>query len=243
MEGILRCTRYSFGPNRLHYCGPDANAELRSYIESNHSDPGLANLLKQFQTLYPYLRHIATANHIADPFDPRVVEAYWLGNELLETVEKQAIHRFMIDDLKIKKKMGNREFEWLESKIGQGAVPHHSFHVLNVWRREGSERVPHTLENMDECRVSWGTVTAVNGPELTVTTEPLLYIQGKFALGPAAPKTITRRLESEYDIEQITVGQLVSIHWSVPCEVITKEQAARLKKYTMKNIEFANQTV
>ena len=29
----------------------------------------------------------AAANGIGDPFDPRVVEAYWLGNELLERVD------------------------------------------------------------------------------------------------------------------------------------------------------------
>ncbi len=243
MEGILRCTRYSFGPNRLHYCGPDANAELRSYIERGQADPGLSTLLKQFQTLYPYLRHIASANHITDPFDRQVVEAYWLGNSLLETIEKRAIHRFLIDDLKIKKKMSGREFEWLEEKIGAGALPHHSFHVLNVWRREGSERVPHTLENMDECRVSAGTVTAVNGSEITVTTEPLIYSQGKLALGAPITKKISRKLESEYDIEQLKPGQIVSIHWSVPCEVITEAQAAMLKKYTLRNIGFANETL
>jgi hypothetical protein len=243
MEGILRCSRYSFGPNRLHYCGPDANAELHDYIDSGGSDPGLSQLLQQFQTLYPYLQHIARANDIIDPFDARVVEAYWLGNALLENVGKQKLHRFLIDDLGIKDKLPSKDFSWLEEKIGQGAVPHHSFHVMNIWRRTGNMDVPHTLESMDECRVSAGSVTAVSGPSITVTYEPLIYQNGKLALGAPVEKKLTRQLEAEYDIEQIKPGALVSIHWSVPCEVITKEQAMRLRTYTLKNIAFANQTI
>ena len=80
VDGIARCTRYAFGPNRLHLCGPDANKEVLAYLKEGVSDPGLENLLRRFSTLYPYLQHIAQANHIADPCDERVVEAYWIGN-------------------------------------------------------------------------------------------------------------------------------------------------------------------
>ena len=243
MDGLLRCSRYSFGPNRLHYCGPEANAELKDYIDAGGTDPGLAQILKQFQTLYPYLQHIARANNIKDPFDERVVEAYWIGNNLLDTVEKRSLHRFYIDTLHVKDKLPIREFRWLEEKIGQGALPHHSFHVFNIWRRTGNMDIPHTLNSMNECRVSAGTVTAIQGPTLTVSYEPLLYRNGKLILGKAIDRKITRQLEAEYDIEQIKVGDTVSMHWGVPCEVLTGAQAALLRRYTLKNIAFANQTI
>ena len=243
MKGILRCSRYSFGPNRLHYCGPDANAELRAQIEAGATDFGLAKLLKQFKTLYPYLLHIAEANRIKDPFDDRVVEAYWLGNKLLEVVEKRKLHRFLIDNLEVKKLIGSKEFRWVEEKISQGAVPHHSFHVFNIWRRTGNSDVPHSLQSLDECRVSSGTVTSINGPEIIVLTEPLIYTSGKLVLGKPVSKILIRELQAEYDIEQIKPGQIVSIHWSVPCEVITKKQATALKKYTLKSIALTNQTI
>lgn len=240
MEGIIRCGRYSFGPNRLHYCGPDASKELHDLIENGESNIGLAHLLKQFKTLFPYLRHIARASGISDPFDNRVVEAYWLGNELLDTIEKNTLYRFLTDDLRIKDKINNKEFSWLEEKIKHGAAPHHSFHVLNIWQQDGHNDLLNDLTRMDECRISSGIVTAVKGSEITVSTEPLIYINKKFALGEAVSKVLTRQLEAEYDIEQIKVGETVSIHWSVPCEVITKKQAETLKKYTLKNISFAN---
>ena len=74
-------------------------------------------------------------------------------------------------------------------------------------------------------------------------TEPLIYVRGKLALGQPRVKALTRQLEAEYDLEQIKPGQIVSIHWSVPCEVITKKQAAALKKYTLRSIALANQTI
>lgn len=240
MEGIMRCSRYSFGPNRLHYCGPDANKELQGLIESGESNIGLAHILKQFKTLFPYLRQIASSNAITDPFDSGVVEAYWLGNELLETVEKNTLYRFLVDDLRIRDKIGDREFSWLEEKIKNGATPHHSFHVLNVWDQNGHADFLDNLVRMDECRISSGIVKTVNGPEIIVSTEPLVYVGGKFALGEPILKTLTRQLSSEYDIEQVKAGEIVSIHWSTPCEVITSKQAEALKKYTLKNIKFAN---
>lgn len=240
MDGILRCSRYSFGPNRLHYCGPDANKEFKELIEKDGDNFGLSHLLKQFKTLFPYLKKIAEANNIKDPFDSRVVEAYWLGNELLENIEKNILYQFLIENLKIKDKLKSKEFRWLEEKIKQGAVPHHSFHVFNIWGQEGHDDLLTELQRMDECRISSGIVTEVNGPEIVVSAEPLSYEAGKFNLGPAAPKSLTRQLEAEYDIEQIKIGQIVSIHWSVPCEVITPKQAETLRKYTLKNIAFAN---
>jgi len=240
MDGIMRCSRYSFGPNRLHYCGPDANKEFKELIEKDGNNFELSHLLKQFKTLFPYLKKIAEANGVKDVFDSRVVEAYWLGNGLLENIEKNILYRFLIDDLKVKDKLKNKEFHWLEEKIKQGAVPHHSFHVFNIWGQEGHNDLLSELNRMDECRISSGVITALNGPEIIVFTEPLIYTAGKFALGDVAPKALTRQLESEYDIEQIKVGETVSIHWSVPCEVITPKQAEILRKYTLKNIAFAN---
>jgi hypothetical protein len=243
MNGILRCSRYAFGPNRLHYCGPDAASEIRSYIEESASDPGLTKLLSQFQTMYPYLRHIAEANNIRDPFDDRVVEAYWIGNELLENIGQRKFYHHLVEGQKIKKKIGAQAFTRVEEKIEQGAVPHHSFHVLDIWLRAAQGERDKTLFDIDECRVSWGTVKTVSGPSVTVLSEPLLYGDGKLFLGAPVEKKLARRLEAEYDIEQIKPGDTVSIHWSVPCEVITERQAAMLRRYTLHHLRLANQTI
>jgi hypothetical protein len=243
MDGILRCSRYSFGPNRLHYCGPDANRELKELLEKEGDKAGLAHLMKQFKTLFPYLKEIASANRIADPFEERVVEAYWVGNKLLNFAGKRTFFDFLAGDMRFKDKKGSREAGKLQEKIKMGAVPHHSFHVLNIWNQEGHNDKLEAVSRMGECLITWGKATEVVGPQIKVITEQLTYRDGKLALSEPLPRIITRQLESEYDIEQIKPGQIVSIHWGVPCEVITPVQASILRKYTLQNIVFANKYI
>jgi len=243
MDGLLRCSKYSFGPNRLHYCGPDANRELLAYIKSGTRDPGLDSIIKGFKTLYPYLKFIAEANGIRDSFNDKVVEAYWIGNELLETIEKKNFYRHLLEDHELKKRIGGKAFEEITEKIQEGAVPHHSFHVFNIWKRAGNSGREHTLESMDSCRVSWGAVEKVDGPSIFVSTEPLVYENGKIFIGAKTNKKITRNLGSDFDIEQLKPGDTITMHWDVPCEVITANQALTLKKYTIKHLKLANKTI
>lgn len=243
MDGILKCNRYAFGPNRLHYCGPDKTQEIFGYIKEGAGDKGLGNILKKFKTIYLYLRLIAEANNIKNPFDDKVVEAYWLGNTLLETVEKKKYYRNLMEEQEIKKRVGRKSFEEVAEKIVHGAVPHHSFHVLNIWRRTGHLEREHTLESMDQCRISWGKVIAVDGPFITVETEPLVYENGKLKLGEPVSKRVIRSIESFGDIAEVVANNVISIHWGVPCEAITPRQTANLKKYTLQSISFANQTI
>ncbi len=242
-DGLLKCSRYAFGPNRLHYCGPDASSEIAEHIKHSESDPALAALLAQFQTMYPYLKKIAEANRIENPFDVRVVEAYWIGSDLLENVEKKDFYEHLVDDHKIDKRIGKKSFALVADKIGKGAVPHHSFHVLDIWKRTGHVAKPHTIESMASCIVSWGVVKKTDGMFLEVETEPLVYEVGKLALGAPMIQKIARGLGAPIDIDEAKTGDIITIHWGVPCEVITKKQAAMLRKYTLRHIALANETI
>lgn len=240
-DGILRCSRYAFGPNRLHYCGPDSNREVLAYMKEGVSDPGLETILRKFQTMYPYLKYIAKANKIRDPFDERVVEAYWIGNNLLEDIEKKTFYHHLVRDIGLKKRVGAKTLAGLIEKIKQKALPHHSFHVFNVFGRTGHIEKNHTLETMDSCRVSWGTVEKISGPFLAARTQPLISTNGKLALGEPVLKQIARRLDSDFEIEQIKTGDIITMHWGVPCEVISARSLELLKKYTNLSINLANQ--
>lgn len=240
MNGLLRCSRYAFGPNRLHYCGPDANHEIAAYLQNKVEDPGLEGLLKAFQTMYPYLQLIAEDNLIKDPFDEKVVEAYWIGNSLLDAVEKKKFCQHLLDAQKIKKRSGREEFDKIVNKVLQGAVPQHSFHVLNVWKRTGHAEQEHTLSSLDACRISWGTVKKIDGPFVVVEVEPLVEVGGKLILGESVSKKILRSFGADIDLEELKVGDIVSMHWETICEKITSQQAAALRKYTLKHLEFVS---
>ncbi len=242
MDGVVRCGRYAFGPNKLHLCGPDANQEVLAYLKEGAGDPGLAALMKRFSTLYPYLRQIASANGIADAFDERVVEAYWIGNELLETVPLRTFYRHLADTLRLKARGARGRLDSLAATLPKGARMHHSFHVFNVYQRTDQGRGLHTVEAMDACRVSWGRVVSVDGPSITVMRKPLRLEGHALALGLEESFRLTRRLEDDA-FESPQVGQLITMHWNVPCEVVNKQNAAWLERYTLRHIALANETL
>jgi hypothetical protein len=238
MDGLLRCTRYAFGPNRLHYCGPDANREIAAYLKAGITDPGLLTMLKKFETLYPYLQLIAMANDIRDPFDDQVVEAYWLGNRLLENVSRRRFYRHLENDLQLRKKISATQLVSTAAPLAYGAVPHHSYHVFSVWRRTGHLDTFHTLQSIDSCRISWGTVIAIDGPKISVMRRPLLENGGRLLLGEPSPITVLRPLDCREDLDEVRPGQIITMHWDMPCEVINLQQKNNLKKYTMRHLAF-----
>jgi hypothetical protein len=242
--GALLFGRYAFPPNQLGYCGPDDHQALLEYVASNTVDKGLVELERRFEGAYPYLCLIARANDVADPFDERVVEAYWIGNPMLERVEARATH----DSLKERfgPRMKSAEFGWLASKLEHGARPHHNFHVFDVYVRAGlmkDERAGIALETMDSCRVSWGRVITVEGDSLVVERQPLVLAGGRLALGTAEAKKVTRQRDGYGFVDRVRPHDHVSVHWSWACDVLTPSALTRLQHNTRRSLDNANRTM
>ena len=243
MHGVLRCARYAFSPNKLKYCGPDKNSELFSYIEAKISDQGLVELLDDFKVMYPYLKLIADENGIVDPFDERVVEAYWIGNELLEGVSMKGFWDQLMEEQKLKKRFKPKDLKWIVGKVPKGAKVHHSYHVLNVWNRTGHEAKPHTVETMDKCRISWGEIMRVGKNKIKVKAQGLEYKKGKLMLKKGVIKEISWRLGDKKLVRGLRKGDLISMHWGWVCEKVDKFQVRNLEKYTKWHIKLANTTI
>ncbi|MGA7671775.1 MAG: DUF6390 family protein [Nitrolancea sp.] len=239
LAGQLRFIRYGFMPNRLRYCGGDDNRTLFEYGIENVVDGGLQPLLKTFTGALPYLKLIARENGIADPFDARVVDAYWIGNDLLQRVEVRQLY----DALKERfgKQLQGKTLDLVLSKAPAGARPHHNFHVFDVHTHAG--QLEHSLETMDQCRVSWGKVTEVVGPELVVQRKSLLLEQGKLVMGDESRTTVVRQIEGHGFADDAKVGDWVSLHWGWVCEVLNEHQHANLVRYTDYHLKLANETI
>ena len=239
-NGIIRCARYAFMPNKLSFCGPDKNRDLFHYSSTGEIDQGLNNILKEFQTLYPYLNFIAQVNKIRDPFDERVVDAYWIGNSLLEKVNKNKLYYHLLDNLNLKKKLPRLLLNRVIDKIPLGAKPHHSFHVLNVWKRTGNLDVFHTLNTMDLCRISWGKIKKIDWPNLEIEYSPLTIKNEKIELGEMIDYKIMAEINDSGFIQKPKIGDWISFHWNFACEVLNLNQIKNLDKYTKESIKLIN---
>lgn len=243
-KGALLFGRYAFPPNQLGYCGPPDHQALLDHVAQGAPDRGLVELERRFEGAYPYLQLIATANSIADPFDERVVDAYWIGNSLLNKVQAGGFRDSLNE--RFGSRMDSRSFHWLTTKVTQGARPHHNFHVFDVYVRAGlmnDERATIALGLMDSCRVSWGTVAAIEGDELVVERPALDLVAGKLALTDPRPTRITRQQGGQGFVAGARVGDTVSIHWNWACDVLTASALGRLQRATKRCLELSNQTI
>lgn len=242
-DGSLLCARYAFMPNKLRYCGGDKNSLLYQYTSSFYQDPGLNELLEEFETLYPYLKLIAYKNKIINPFDERVVEAYWIGNGLLKNIQAKDLFSHIVDVQKLKKKLKPDILDKVIGILPSGAFPHHSFHVINIPKRTGYYPVNHTIETMDKCRIGWGKVIMVKKFKLRVLTRLLEIKNNKIGWGEAIEKEYIWQLGNKGFIKNIKKGDWVSLHWDFVCDRISKIQLQNLKYYTQLSINLANKQI
>lgn len=239
--GTLLAASFSAPPNILGYCGPDEGATLFEYLEAQESDRGLANILERFEGAYPPLQLIAQTNNIADPFDPRVVEAYWIGNELLGRVDLGAFYQDLEE--RFARRFKKRSFERFVGKVPMGTRPHHSFFVLNTPVRAGMLQIPHTVETMDQCRVGWGEITAITREHFTVRYKPLTLGEGGLGLGDPQELELPRRVQDKVVVGEAQVGDTLAFHWKMPCGLLSPEQVRNLERYTLHSIALRNLTL
>lgn len=243
-KGALLFGRYAFPPNQLGYCGPEDHQALLHYVSSNTVDKGLVELERRFEGAYPYLSLIATANKIPDPFDERVVEAYWIGNRLLDSVEARPLHDSLEE--RFRPRMKGTAWSWLETKVEMAARPHHNFHVFEIYSRAGlmnDERAEIALSTMDSCRISWGTVVSVEPSHLLVERASLSLRGGRLELGAPEPARVTRQVDGLGLIEDVRPGDTVSVHWSWACDLLDPARLERLRANTERYLGLANATL
>jgi hypothetical protein len=243
-SGPVRFARYAYGPNRLGYCGPDDAAALWQQAVEGTAEVGLRDLARQFEGAWPYLRLIADANGIRDELDARVVEAYWLGNDLLEAVTPNLLGRSL--EVRFRSRLDSSTWHWLKSKAPGGARPMHAFHVLDVFPCTGLLRSgdrDNLLGVMDACRIRWSRVLERDGDALVVSAVPLVLCDGRLALGAPIPQRVQAWRDGTSFVAAAEPGDVVALHWDWACERLSPRQLANLIGWTRFELEIANRTV
>jgi hypothetical protein len=241
VSGPVLFARFAFGPNRLGYCGPDAAAELLGEATGSRDDRALHQLARGFDGAWPYLELIAASNGLTDPLDRRVVEAYWLGNDLLRRVPPGRFAASL--DARFRPRIRTGEWRWLAGSIGFGAVPVHAFHVFDVFPRVGLLRtgaVDRALEVMDSCRVRWGRVLDRVGDRLVVEVAPLELRDGRLALGAPRPESVEAWRDGVGFVDDVARGEMIAIHWSWACDRLSARQLTGLSSWTERQLDVAN---
>jgi hypothetical protein len=243
-SGPVLFARYAYGPNRLGYCGPDAADELFDQAAQGRDEAAIRSLARGFEGAWPYLELIAQESGLEDPLDRRVVEAYWLGGDLLRAVSPTALARSMA--LRFRPRLTAGEWHWLEAAPADGARPLHAFHVLDVFPRVGllrGEAVPDVLRVMDSCRIRWGRVLERDGDWLVVDAVPLEMVDGRLRLGPPRAERIRGWRDGQGFVAGAGPGDVVSIHWDWACDRLDEERLRRLVGWSRQALRVANRRI
>jgi hypothetical protein len=205
--------RYAFPPNVLGYCGP-SDAGLSEGLISAEASTELARVVQQFEGAWPYLELIGGCTG-RDPLDVKVVEAYWIGNDLLDQIDT-LVWGNSVDD-RFRSRAGE-SWSALNSGIVEGR-PNHAFHVFCVYPWVGLLQVVET-----------------NGSHVIVESRPLVWDGEELTLGALRRETVRQPvLGSGCD-----AGDTVALHWDYVCETLNPGQLDNLKHETRLHLELAN---
>ncbi|WP_149359624.1 DUF6390 family protein [Lolliginicoccus suaedae] len=252
-EGAALFARYAYPPNALGYCGPSDTRQTVAHLGGG-AVSGVAERevteqwARSFDGAWPYLHAIAEGagrgglsdgrlggldGRLGGLLAPEIVEAYWLGNPLLDNLDPHKL----LDQLR-------RDFAHQTGHILHDihqACAHHTFHVLTVypWTRLLGHG-PAALAILQKCRIRWGTVTAVNETTATVTTQPLTY-NGQLTLDDPTEETATWRSPGTTLAPRPSVGDHVALHWDWICSPLNATQLDALQHYTDVSLGIANE--
>ncbi len=224
-RGARLFARYAYPPNALGYCGPAGADQMLSPDAAEE----IERRARRFEGAWAYLRVIAECSEITDPLDERAVEAYWVGNDLLDRVDPARLVTRLSDLFR-----GQIGGTWREASAR--ARPHHSFQVFEVY--PWAERLTPDPEQpanrvaaqvLDRCRIRTGRVLEVRGERALVESRVLAW-DGRFLTrSDRQEEWATWSVDGTSLLEGLSPGDAVALHWDWVCDVLTEEQVRRIE--------------
>ena len=167
-EGLIEAARFSWK------CGMadklSISDMLYKFVKTGEGE--LKKVRDGLEKLFSYVFYvlIAQQNSIEDFFDVRVVQAHWIGNDLLKSVTREDIRNLL---LVLRDSEWDREIlAWyLVDLLRQKGLPHHSFYAaLN------ESRLPNCVGRSDNrrCSVDLGKAYELRSDLLVHTEHGLL---------------------------------------------------------------------
>lgn len=239
--GLERAVRYSLPPNQLGFCGPseqDNRKVLFDFASGKQvSETAVRRILEKFEAMHPYLRLIARSNQISDPFDEKVVNALWVGNELLDNVAVADLRQMVATDFTKPGLLPREVAVKRAAQIPEKMVPHHSVHVFFLG--SVTQRVDLKEKALQElCRIGWGKVLGVGEGSPEVEFQPIDF----------RSRSLGRKVKKEVKwdkalVPKVGIGDWVSFHWGRVCDLLGQEDVDNLERYTLRVLQCTEQVM
>jgi len=246
-SGAVLFARYAYPPNQLGYCGPGDGRELLDLasafgagrgVEDDRREADVAARARCFDGAWPYLELIASSAGVADPLDRRVVEAYWVGNDLLDAVAPAELARTA------RRSFGHQTgADWTCLEPPVAVVAHHSFHVFAIYPWVGLLRAARpgpALHVLDRCRIRWGQVLEARGDHMMVSGPTLVWDGHVVGLGEERVEAVRWADGGRALSAAPAAGDWVSLHWDWVCDRLTPVGLDDLQCFTARQLDATN---
>jgi len=221
--GLKVATAYSLPSFSLGFCGPQDKKSrkiLSDYASGKPaSEKAIRKIFEKFEAAYSYYKLIAKKNNILDPFDEKVLKAFWVGNRLLEQVSREDLQKLILTNF-----------------CRPGLLTKTEARIKALILGAVAKRVKLEGSLLDLCRIGWGKVKKLEKNSLIVKYKPLLT-KNEIKLGNDIEKKIHR---NKHILPKIRIGDYISFHWGEACGVLNKSSLKNLEFYTQKTIGLIN---
>jgi hypothetical protein len=245
-DGAAMFARYAYPPNELGYCGSGNGGDLLEFAHQQGDldapTPGLdmVERARAFDGAWPYLEYLADVAGSDSVMDRRVVEAYWVGNDLLRAGDPAHFANTVRSTF-----ASQLGADWPALTSGSGPEPlaNHCFHVFTIYpwigvlRRSGAEAA---LRVLDRCRIRWGRVDSVEGEVVGVQCRPLTWSGSELRLGAPRPERARLAANGLSLAGTVRPGSWVSLHWDWVCDELNHDQLKTLLGVTNRQLAITN---
>jgi len=238
-EGSRLFARFAFAPNDLGYCGPAESATLFELAATGDTAADVRAIARGFAGAWPYLALLAEFAGVADPLDERVVRAYWTGGALLHEIDRTAFGARLIDFLG---SQAGHYWQHLTPDLLPEATPTHGFHVFGVypWSRLLGVASGQPLYVLDNCRIRWGQVVAVEGEHVLVESRRLSWDGARLGLADPAEERVRLRVAGRGFVDSPRPGDWLALHWDWVCDRLSPAEQAELEHWTLWQLAATN---
>ena len=240
MNGARLAAKFAFGPNCLDYCGSRKDSEkIFDYAcGGKGSETGMQKIFSRFRGMGPYLELIAAENG-RKKFDYEVAEAYWLGNELLESVSRKAWREMILSEFARGGGLSTAQAKAYAERVKGKVLPHHSFHVMTVFTLGGM--LEHTIPNIDSCRVPWGKIIEEKENSFVVEYRPIVSGKGGLEFGEPAEREVLNSIPGKSGkLVSASEDESVAFHWRFACKALDEREAKNLENCVSRNMRELN---
>lgn len=238
IPGLKIAARFGFRPHYLGLCGPKGARQqklLQKFLQGKISAAKMRPVFRGFLGAYPYYKLIARSNKIKNPFDERVVSAYWIGNELLDKVKTVDLRQMIAKEFSGPGLLPKKIAAEKAGAVPRGSKPHHSFHVLVIGSVTGSIDFKNT-KLKDLCRIGWGIVKKIKTKSCLVEYQSLVR-ERRIKLGKPIKKEI---IWDKTLTPKVKIGDWLAFHWDYLAQVLTKKDVKNLRKHTLNTLNTLN---